>query len=152
MKAPRRKTLNYRVPIVADKLFTQSDKSVLWGSWVKQGRLLAWTRGKYSQVRLLSGVPEIPWHLNKHQNAVVFDGSALRQVAHTGKKPSAMWETRVLSLGWEDPLEEGMATHSSILPWRIPWTEEAGGLQSTGSQRTGHDNIAQHSTLRQAAK
>ena len=41
---------------------------------------------------------------------------------------------QVQSLGWEDPLEEGMATHSSILAWRIPWTEEPGGLQSTGSQ------------------
>ena len=41
--------------------------------------------------------------------------------------------------GWEDPLEEGMATHSSILAWRIPWTEEPGGLQSTGSQRVRHD-------------
>ena len=50
-----------------------------------------------------------------------------------------MWETWVLSLGEEDPLEVGMATHSSILAWRIPWTEEAGGLQSMGSQRVGHD-------------
>ena len=45
----------------------------------------------------------------------------------------------VQSLGREDPLEEGMATHSSILAWRIPWTEEPGGLQSTGSQRVRHD-------------
>ena len=43
------------------------------------------------------------------------------------------------SLGWEDPLEKEMATHSSILAWRIPWTEEPGGLQSTGSQRVGHN-------------
>ena len=50
-----------------------------------------------------------------------------------------MQETWVWSLGWEDPLEKGMATHSSILAWRIPWTEEPGGLQSTGSQRVGHD-------------
>ena len=48
-------------------------------------------------------------------------------------------ETRVWSLGWEDPLEDGMATHSSILAWRIQWTEEPGGLQSTGSQKAGHD-------------
>ena len=47
-------------------------------------------------------------------------------------------ETQVRSLGQEDPLEEGMATHSSILAWRIPWTEEAGGLQSIGLQRVGH--------------
>ena len=49
------------------------------------------------------------------------------------------WETRVRSLGQEDPLEEGMATKSSILLWRIPWTEEPGGLQSMGSRRVGHD-------------
>ena len=49
------------------------------------------------------------------------------------------WETRVRSLGWEDPLEEGKATHSSILAWRIPWTEEPGKLQSMGSQRVRHD-------------
>ena len=48
-------------------------------------------------------------------------------------------ETWVRSLGQEDPLEKDMATHSSILAWRIPWTEEPGGLQSTGSQRVGQD-------------
>ena len=50
----------------------------------------------------------------------------------------AMWETWVRSLGWEDPLEKEMATHSSVLAWRIPWTEKPGGLQSMGSQRAGH--------------
>ena len=49
-----------------------------------------------------------------------------------------MWDTWVRSLGWEDPLEKEMVTHSSILAWRIPWAEEPGGLQSTGSQRVGH--------------
>ena len=53
------------------------------------------------------------------------------------KNLPARQETWVGSLGWEDPLEEGMATHSSILAWRIPWTEEPGGLQSIGSQRVG---------------
>ena len=48
------------------------------------------------------------------------------------KNPPAMWETWVRSLGWEDPLEEGMVTHSSILAWKIPWTEKPGGLQSMG--------------------
>ena len=48
-------------------------------------------------------------------------------------------EMLVRSLGQEDPLEEEMATHSSLLAWKIPWTEEPGGLQSTGSQRVGHD-------------
>ena len=50
-----------------------------------------------------------------------------------------MKETWVQSLDWEDPLEKEMATHSSILAWEIPWTEEAGGLQSMGLQRVGHD-------------
>ena len=55
------------------------------------------------------------------------------------KRLPAMQETWVRSLGWEDPLEKEMATHSSILAWRIPWTGEPGRLQPTGSQRVGHD-------------
>ena len=55
------------------------------------------------------------------------------------KNLPVMWETQVRSLGREAPLEEGMATHSSILAWKIPWTEEPGGLQSVGSQRGRHD-------------
>ena len=60
-------------------------------------------------------------------------------MAQTVKNPPAMQETRVQLLGQEDPLEKGITTHSSILAWRIPWTEEPGGLQSIGSQRAGHD-------------
>ena len=60
-------------------------------------------------------------------------------VAQMVKNLPAMQETQVRSLGWEDPLEKGTATHSSILAWRIPWTEEPGGLQSIGSQGVGHD-------------
>ena len=52
---------------------------------------------------------------------------------------SAMKDTWLQSLGWEDPLEKGMVTHSSILAWRIPWIEEPGGLQSMRLQRVGHD-------------
>ena len=55
------------------------------------------------------------------------------------KNLPAMQEAQVESLSQEDPLEKGMATHSSILAWRIPWTEEPGGLQSMESQRVGHD-------------
>ena len=55
------------------------------------------------------------------------------------KNPPAMREPWVQSLDWEDPLEEDMATHSSILAWEIPWTEESGGPQSIGLQRVGHD-------------
>ena len=51
----------------------------------------------------------------------------------------AMQEAWVQSLGWEDPLEKGMATHSNILVWKIPWTEEFGGLQSLGLQQIGHN-------------
>ena len=60
-------------------------------------------------------------------------------VAQTGKNLPAVWETWVPYQGWKDPLERGTATHSSILAWRIPWTEEPGRLQSMGSQRVGHD-------------
>ena len=55
------------------------------------------------------------------------------------KNLPAMQETQVLSLGQDDPLENEMTNHSSILIWKITWTEEPGGLQSTGSQRVGHD-------------
>ena len=60
-------------------------------------------------------------------------------VAQRLKRLPAMRETWVQSLSQEDPLEKKMATHSSILAWRIPWTEKPGGLQSTGSQRVRHD-------------
>ena len=59
-----------------------------------------------------------------------------------GKNPPAMqetWEMQVQPMGREDPLEEEVVTHPSILAWEIPWTEEPGGLQSMGSQRVGHD-------------
>ena len=55
-------------------------------------------------------------------------------MAQTVKNLPAVWETWVQFLGWEDPLEEDMATHSSTLAWKIPWTEDAGRLQSMGSQ------------------
>ena len=57
------------------------------------------------------------------------------------KNLPAMQETQVQSPGWEDPLEKGMATHSSILAWRIPWTEDSGGIQSMGSQRVGWQRV-----------
>ena len=65
-------------------------------------------------------------------------------VAQTVKDLPAMWETWVQSLGWEDPLEEGMATHSSVFAWRIPWTEEPWGLQSCGHKES--DTIERPST------
>ena len=68
-------------------------------------------------------------------------------MVQTVKNLPAVQETQVQSLGQESPLEKGMATHSSILAWRIPWTEEPGGLQSMGSQRVRHNqatNIFTH--------
>ena len=60
-------------------------------------------------------------------------------MAQTVKRLSTMRETRVRSLGWEDPLEKEMAIHFSTIAWKIPWTEEPSRLQSMGSQRVGHD-------------
>ena len=60
-------------------------------------------------------------------------------MAQMVKRLPTMWETQVQSLGRQDPLEKEMATHSSILAWKIPWTEELGWLLSMGSQRVGHD-------------
>ena len=68
------------------------------------------------------------------------------------KSPHAMWETWVWFLGWEDPLEEEMATHSNILVWRIPRTEEFGVLQSIGSRRVRHDSATKHSTFLNTCK
>ena len=60
-------------------------------------------------------------------------------MAQMVKNPPVVWKTWLRSLGWEDPLEKGMATHSSMLAWRIPWTEEFDGVLSTGLQRVRHD-------------
>ena len=62
------------------------------------------------------------------------------------KNPPAMQETWVWPPGWQDPLKEGMATHSSILAWKIPRTEESGRLPSMGSKRVGHDWVTKHHT------
>ena len=62
-------------------------------------------------------------------------------MTQTVKNLPAMWETWVWSPGWEDPLEKEMSTHSGIFAWKIPGTEEPGGLQSMGSHRVGHDQV-----------
>ena len=77
--------------------------------------------------------------LNIYWNYMVNVGASL--VAQMVKNPPAMQEIWARSLGWEDPLEEGMATHSSIPAWEIRWTEEPGGLQSMGLQRLGHNLV-----------
>ena len=63
------------------------------------------------------------------------------------KRLHAVWETQVRSLGQENPLEKEMATHSSILAWRIPWTEELGGLQSTGRKESDTTPLSLHFTF-----
>ena len=76
-----------------------------------------------------------PDHLRqRNASPVLSDGSEVKNLP-------AVWETQIGSLGWEDPLEKGMATHSSILAWRMPWTEEPGRLQSMGLQRVGQDQV-----------
>ena len=81
---------------------------------------------KYTSCSLLFPVSSLLWGFP--------DGSVV-------KNPPAKQEMWVRSLGWEDPLEKKMATHSSILAWEILWTEEPGGLQSIGSQKVGHDLV-----------
>ena len=78
-----------------------------------------------------------PFLTGRNPMSYLLDGASL--AAQTVKNLYAIQETAVQSLGQEDSLEKGMATHSSILAWRIPWTEEPNGLQSIGSQRVGHD-------------
>ena len=76
---------------------------------------------------------------NQHTSVCLLYICMASLVAQRVKRLPAMLETRVQSLGQEDPLQKEMATHSSILAWKIPWTEEPGGLQTTVSQRVGHD-------------
>jgi len=79
------------------------------------------------------------WCINPFSFQVIMD--MYDPVAQMVKNLPAIQETRVWSLGQEDPLEKEVATHSSTLAWRIPWTEEPGGLWSMGSQRVGHDFV-----------
>ena len=81
----------------------------------------------------------------KHYWYIMMFGASL--VAQTVKNLLAVWETWVQSLGQEDSLEKGMATHSSILAWRTPWTEEPGRLHSMGLQRIRHDLVTDTFTL-----
>ena len=75
----------------------------------------------------------------QQQQQQAYNNACASLVAQKVRNPSAMQGTWVQSLGWEDPLEKGMATHSSILVWRIPWIEQPGGLQSMRLHRVGHD-------------
>ena len=81
----------------------------------------------------------------KYATARILRGQSL--VAQMVKNLPAVQETRVQSLVRDDPLEKGMATHSSVLAWRTPWTEEPGGLQSMGSRRVRHNSVTNTSFL-----
>ena len=88
--------------------------------------------------------PLVQWlrlHAPNARGLDLIPGQGIRAslVAQRLKHLPTMWETWVQSLAQEDPLEKKMTTHSSILAWIIPWVEEPGGLQSTGSQRVGHN-------------
>ena len=83
------------------------------------------------------GLPSMGSHRVRHNWSDLAAAASL--VAQSVKNLPAVQETRVQSVGWEDPLEKATAIHSSILAWKISWTEEPGGLQSMGSQRVGHD-------------
>ena len=106
-------------------------------TWV---RSLGWEdpleKGKATYSSILAW--RIPWR-GSLQVGIQPQASSHSLVAQMVKNLPVMWETWVRSLSWEDPLEEGMATHSNILAWKIPWTEEPSWLQSMGSQRVGHD-------------
>ena len=94
---------------------------------------------KKIKYRLPLSLLQDPYYLPTSCSDYSSRNSQASLVAQMVKTLSAMQETWFQSLGREDPLEEGMVTHSSVLALRIPWTEEPGGLQSLGSQRVGHD-------------
>ena len=84
-------------------------------------------------------IEQLHFHFHFHTYNFIDHNFWASLVAQMVKNLPAIQETWVRSLGWEDPLEKEMATYSIILAWRIPWKEEPGGLQSTGSQRVGHN-------------
>ena len=106
------------------------------------GRAPGWARRQPLQRLSLPECAHSPWKDVTIWHTHPFTGASL--LAQRLKRLPAMRETRVRSLGWEDPLEKEMATHSSILAWRIPWTEQPSRLQSMGSQRVGHDWATSH--------
>ena len=87
-------------------------------------------------------------HLEEEKITTPFPQTSLQEmVAQRLKRLPALQETGVRSQGQEDPLEKETATHSNILVWRIPWTDEPGGLQSMGSQRVGYDLVTKTTTI-----
>ena len=106
-----------------------SPEYLSWKQWDEREK--SWFLVLTSQWTIILGESLAPYKIN---DLLGFPGGS------DGEESTCnLWETWVQSLGLEDPLEEGMETHSSILAWRISWTEEPGGLQSMGSHRVGHD-------------
>ena len=121
-----------------------------WGGWGHPGPSLIWGHFLGPHYHPARGSRDRIWAMSTHLTPVgcfspIFKIALLRYKGFPGgsavKNPPAIQEmqTRIRSLGREDPLEKEMATHSSILAWKIPWTEEPGRLQPMGSQRVGHD-------------
>ena len=123
---------------MSSKFFRLSDSfqppSPSWAVLSPRHRRLTWAHLPFS--RVLGRGPG--FSVTALQISFSFTNAA-SLVAQMVMNPPARQETWVRPLGWEDPLEEGMAAHSCILAWEIPWTEGTGGLQSMGSQRLGHD-------------
>ena len=106
----------------------------------------AWFEG--GQQKASMTLPEVEtWSIYYQWLKVLLVWIKSSLVAQRLKRLPPMWETRVRSLGWEDPLEKEMVTYSSILAWRIPQTEKPGRLQSMGSQRVGHDWVTSPSSV-----
>ena len=130
------------IPTVSSSLFSMSASSLLPHKYVHQHDLSRfYTYALICNIclslsDLLCAISSRFIHLIRTNSNVLLWASL---VAQRLKRLPPMWETQVRSLGWKDPLEKEMVIHSSILAWRIPWTEEPGRLQSTGSQRVRHD-------------
>ena len=123
----------------------------MWWLFVSKAIVKSQMHMNFSFLDVVKGQYQIEyWSLGWHSfytRHVLLMVHSFPCVAQAIKNLSAMQNIWVQSLGWEDPLEKEMATHSSILAWRIPWTEEPGGLQSIGSQRVGHDWVTNTSAF-----
>ena len=109
-----------------------------WWPWWPRRRSPSTTQAASELLRPCSGIQR-GGHKNNNTSLLLLYGLPWWLSRLKKKNNPSMLETQVLSLGQEDPLEKGMATHSSVLAWRIPWTEEPGGLQSMGLQRVWHN-------------
>ena len=109
-----------------------------WNWWNKLTDNFSWYLVMWSRLSYLNWNTHI-YKVSTFKNSFLLWTFGASLVVQTVNNLPAMQETWVWSLGQEDPLEKGKATHSNILAWRTPWTEEPGGLQPTGSQRVGHD-------------